>query len=326
MSKIMEKLLEEEKAAEKEMYGSEENPSPEAPSTEDDGYEDAPEEESVEESNQPEEKPKRTNWKKRFIGYKTATDETISKLREELYSNESKAKLLEQQVEQLTAQIKELRESAPPEDPFKDVFTEEDKNLLGEEALEAMKKAALATKREEKKETDPEVQQLKAELAEWKRREAEKAKRDAEEAYARSMDDLKVRLEKLVPDFESIDVDEAFGEYLQDIDDYSDHLRFDLFQKAVQNYDVAGVARFYQDFKAKSNKPKSSFLDDHITPEGDTATSDSPERNAKRRYHIDEYTSFMDDLTKGKYRGREKEAQKLEMMYDKAMVEGRIYE
>jgi hypothetical protein len=325
MSGIVEKLLEEEREAEKLMYGSEENPSePEAPSTEDDKVESAPEEESTEETESTGEKPKRTNWKKRFIGYKTATDETIKDLRVKLDSREFKIANLEAQIQALSNQIEELKTGLPPEDPFKDVFTQEDKDLLGEEAIEAMKKAALATKPEEPK-VSPEIAQLKAEVEEWKRREAEREKAEQEKAQADNTERLRMKLLELVPNFEEIDSDDDFGVWLNDIDEFSDQVRFVLFQNAVQSGDVAYVAKFYQDY-AKSKGSKESFIEDYITPEGDGATQDSPERTAKRKYHISEYVEFMDDVTKGRYKGREKEAQKLELMYDKAMVEGRIYE
>jgi len=325
MSNIMEKLKAEEAEAEKLMYGSEENPSEvEAPSTEEEGYEDAPEEESVEVAETPEKKPKRENWKKRFIGYKSSTDETLRKQRETIYEQEQRISELEARVEQLQAENVKLQQALPPEDEFKDVFTEDDVNLLGEEALEAMKKAARAVKPQVKSQ-DPEISELKREVAEWKAKEARRRELALQKDKEARDIELRERVKHLVPNYEEIDVEPAFGDYLQDLDEASGLVRFDLFKSAVDNFDVAGVARFYQSY-AKSKAPRESFIEDHIMPEGDAPTADSPERNAKRRYHISEYVEFMDDVTKGHYKGREKEAQKLELMYDKAMVEGRIYE
>ena len=328
MSEIMDKLLAEEKEAEQLMYGEqEENPSEEAPSTEEaEVIPESSETESLEtedpaETEQP--KPKRTNWKKRFIGYKKSTDEKLAELRGTVHNYELQLSDLQQHIKDLTASYNDLVAKTQSEkDPFDGVFTKEDEDLLGAEALDAMKKAALATKVEQKE--DPRIAQLEKKLAMQEAKEAERKKLEAERAQAQSMEELTRKLKELVPNFEQIDTDDAFGAYLNDMDDYSDNIRMDLFQTAVRNGDVAGTARFYKGFMESTNK--TSVFDEHIMPTGDGADDSDPSRRVKKMFHISEYNKFMDDYSKGRYRGREKEAQKLEKMYDKAYLEGRIYE
>jgi hypothetical protein len=129
----------------------------------------------------------------------------------------------------------------------------------------------------------------------------------------------------MVPNLAEVDEDPAFAEYLGGTDEASGMTRMDLFSHAVSVKDVAGTARFFKEY-AQAKGQKESFLDEHIMPEGDGATQDDPSKLAKKRFHISEYNKFMDDRAKGRWRGREKEADKLERMYDEAYIEGRLYE
>lgn len=333
MSNIMDKLLAEEKEAEAMMYGDkEEAPSEEALSPEQEEEVSAPEGESTEAESEAEvagesEKPKRVNWKKRFIGYKSATDDTLRELRERNHYLENQQGILKTQLNELSTALQTFKaEAESKKDPFEGVFSQEDVDLLGPEALAAMKKAALATKsKEESSQSSAELKALKAELNQIKQQEKARQQARAKKESDDSLESMKVKLAKMIPQFEAIDSDPNFTEFLNDLDSHSDHIRLDLFSNAVNQRDVAGAARFYKEY-AQLSQSKESFLDDYVTPAGDGATQSDPQARGKKHFHVSEYESFMDDLTKGKYKGREKEAQKLEMMFDKAFMEDRIYE
>jgi hypothetical protein len=328
MSEVMDRLLREEKEAEAMMYG-EEPVEEQAQATEEPDEDDAQEEldhseESVEASEEPEttEKPQRVNWKKRFIGYKDSTDITIRDLRHDNASYRVQISDLKDEIESLRKQLYELeKKKEPVTDPFEGVFTQEDIDLLGPEAIEAMKKVALAQRKEPA--PDPRIERLEREAKENRERERERAKREAEKSDAEQKEYLRNKLEELIPNFEKIDEDPGFAKYLNEVDPLSRKVRMDLFANSVNTLDVAGVARFYKEFSGKS---KESFMDDFITPTGDGATDSAPERTGKKIHRLADYEQFMDDITKGKYRGREKEARKLELMYDKAYQEGRLVE
>ena len=328
MSDIMEKLLAEEKEAEKLMYGEDAENAEIAPAPEEEIVSTDPEEdlggEIEPDQEPPKPKPKRENWKKRFIGLQKTHEEVTRELKAQ---NASLVQSNQSMNETLTRMSKELEElkKAVKSDPFEGVFTEEDENLLGKEALDAMKKAASAVKPEDKGADSAELLAVKAELDALKQKDIERANELAMKREEEEMEILKERLSEIVPGFEKIDVDPGFGEYLKDVDSFSDHIRMDLFTNAVVRRDVANVARFYQEYLEKT-KGKESFVDEHITPTGDGAAEMDPNKHAKKRFHISEYEKFMDDQAKGRFRGREKEAQKLEMMFDKAFMEDRIYE
>jgi uncharacterized phage infection (PIP) family protein YhgE len=333
MSNIMEKLLKEEKEAEELLYGqSEENPSEtEAPSPEVEEEETAPVEESSETSEETKDKtdpkPKRENWKKRYIGYKSSTDKTIRDLRLEVHDYHDRFKALEAKYNNLVEQYTKIRdEIESARDPFEGVFSQDDIDTLGPEALEAMKKAALATKVKEATDSS-EVTELREEINRLKKAEQERKAAARAEEDDKSLRDLQARLERMIPKFSQIDNDPGFGEWLNDLDEASGQLKIDLLTNAVNSRDVVGVARFYKEYSESLEAPKDSFMDDYITPEADAVDSVAPDgRQNKKRYHISEYEEFMDELTKGTYRGREKEAKKIELAFDKAFLEGRVYE
>lgn len=324
MNAIMERLLREEKEAEVQMYGEEPAEEQALPTIEEE-VETAPEEESSEDTStdtdDTEPQQKRVNWKKRFIGYKTSTDETLASLRREVVSLRQENEDLRDEVAKLQKQLYELQKrTTPVDDPLADVFTQEDVDLLGPEAIAAMKKAALAG-REVK--PDPRVDKLEKELRDTRRRELERAKAEAAKSDAEAKQFLRDKLEELIPNFEKVDEDPRFAKFLQDVDPLSNRVRMNLFAAAVNTLDVAGVARFYRDF---INGRPGSFTDEFISPTGDGATQSNPDRDSRKIHRLSDYEKFMDDVTKGRYRGREKEARKLELMYDKAYQEGRLVE
>ena len=156
---------------------------------------------------------------------------------------------------------------------------------------------------------------------------AAEAKARAEVMEQDEADDFRQRLVAAIQDFEVIDLDQNFGEYLKGVDTASQMPRLHLYRQAIQSRDVLGVARFYNEYRETRPKSPEEFLEEQVVPEGDAAGPVSPEVNSnagKKRYHISEYESFMDDRTKGKWRGREKEAIKLEKMFDKAFMEDRM--
>lgn len=352
---ILEKMRQEEAEMEKQIFGGEETPSgeePEAPSPgeseenvdltdleEDNGEvdfsttfdvddpsgqetdQDTDEEYESNTQGDPEPKPKqqRVSWKKRYSNYKAKTDSTIYNLRQELAETKNELADAYDSLDNLKKEMSQIRRDFESKrDPFEGIVSEEDKELLGEEAIEVIKK--LATK----KEADPRIELLEKELAEYKRERNKLLRKERDAFTAQSQSEFKTRLNKVVPSLETIDYDPKFHEFLKGIDEDSGVPRSQLFANAVKARDVKSTARFYLDFNSNKPKSKEEYLSSKVKPTGGGSSAPSGTGKKQRMIPFSEYSKYMDDVGMGKYKGDKDTKAKLDAMYDKAIAEGRI--
>ena len=330
MDSILKKLEREEKEAEKLLYGDQDT-GEEVKDAEPDGESENALEAEAPDGNDDQpagESKKRTDWKNRFTRYKASTDLTINQLRTERAQLVSETDELKKRMSEMMTKIQALEaQQADLVDPTDGIISPEQEELLGSEAVAVLKNIAKGMLNQAKEGQKPEVDSLKRQLAELQQKREEDTRRTAQMEEQQQMQDFKKRLVKAVPDFDSIDTDVKFGEYLEEVDEASGLPRLHLYKTAIQGRDVLGVARFYNDFRGTRPKRKEEILEEAITPEGNAADVTGNldiKGQPKKRFHISDYEAFMDDQTKGMYRGREKEAKQKEMMFDKAFVEGRI--
>jgi hypothetical protein len=336
-----EKMKREEEAAVEAMYGKKEVPSedeshPEEFLIDDDDFEDvesAPEattqddEETTVQSEHKESTP-RTSWKKRYASYKATTDNTIFELRKEVAGWKSRMASREDTIDELTKEVRRLTQEAVSKvDPFDGVFSPEEVDLIGPEAVDIIKKAI--DSRVGKTTEDPAIKALEAKLERLEKEKRDAMKREAESIQTESMEQIKARLSKLVPDWSTIDLEPGFEKYITGTDEASGVQRLKFFQTAINDRNVSALAGFYNHYKSLKPKSKQEVLASRVTPSGNGGSESSPlgRDNPKKVYSIKEYTDFMDSVARGDYRGsaaRRKEAQLIERQFDTAMIEGRI--
>ena len=99
--------------------------------------------------------------------------------------------------------------------------------------------------------------------------------------------------------------------------------RLEAFRRAEDYLDADRVADFFLDYKASIPKSKKDMLEDKITPNG-AASSSAPSVAKVETFSMKEVDKFFDDVNKGAYRTRMKEANEIEARITKAYVEGRI--
>lgn len=318
------KMLAEEEALEKQLFGENlEEPTPPVvdQDSEDEEYE---EEEVVEQEAEPFPKPQqRTSWKQRYANYKASTDNTIYNLRKDNAALKLDVDNLQESMNDFRKKMKEeARAKVSSEDPFKDVFTQEDVDVLGPEAIEVMKRA-LNTTRQTTPTNNEELDELKAEMNKLKQDRRKSMEKEAASLEEETFDKFKVSLSKIVPTWTQIDVDPKFAEFIKGVDEYSGLPRKELFARSVHSRDARRTALFYEDYMKLMPKTKEQILSSKVTPTGSTSSS-PPDSRVPKSYSINDYESFMSDYAKGKYRGREKEAQILEAKFDRAFQEGRL--
>lgn len=320
---IFEKLDREEKEAEELLFGKREVENLEEPKEE----ATTPTQPQEPEVTQPvvEEEDDKNSWKKRFTNFKATADNTIFKLRKENAALKSDIATIAERNEVILSELVELKKKASSkmkEESFNEVFTQEDVDLLGPEAIDVFKRAV---KKVSNPEENEELKVLKDEVRQLKQEKIRSLKKEQEDVDHEEFSGLKVKLAKLVPDWEEIDVDPNFLTFLDELDEVELVPRKELFSSAVQSRRAKNVATFYNEFKSQRPLKKDDILSKKITPVGNGGAPMNTEKdNNKKTYTIEEYNKFMDDYTKGRYRGKEKEAKLIESKFDKAFLEGRI--
>lgn len=248
---------------------------------------------------------KRVSWKKRFVNYKASSDATITGLRQErLYDRERIAEL-EDQIREFATKLA----ATSQKDPYDGLFTQEEIDLIGEDTLRAMQKANQAA-------LDAKVKPLQEQLdkeAQHRRKLEEQERKREEQALGQQ---FLTKLGKLVPDYQTIDTDPKFLKWMTEQDEYSGYPRELIFKRAHANGDVRRVAEFFQEFK-ETTKPVNK-LEDKVTPNSSRASTPPKQRQQTNKPKITQrfILNFYDDVSRGKYRKRQKEQLAIEKAID----------
>lgn len=250
------------------------------------------------------------DWKKRYTNLRASRDEKLYAAQQELAETKELVLTLQQKVQELEAA------TVTTKDIFEGIITDEDKEAIGDTALEAMRKTASAAAEENRKAIEKEL----AEIREMKKKAAEEeVKRTRQSAY----DNFLQRLASAVPDYASIDVDPKFAEYMSELD-IDGNSKADNFRRAESRGDVAAVARYMLDYKASIKEPKKNPLEDKITPEAKATSTPKSTESKDDVLTWKQVNEHYEKFAKGWYRGRKAEYEAMEKRIDEAAAKGLI--
>ena len=187
-------------------------------------------------------------------------------------------------------------------------LSEEEQEVLGEEAVEAIRKATSHAMNPLKSELEAERQLRLKQDEDYNR----KLQEDNKQLFIR-------RFKAIVPNYEKIDKDASFLSFMRGLDTASGYDRTTLFKRAVNNGDVARAAGFYTEYLHNSKSP----LEKKLTPTGETNSANVAPKNKETitRAFIEK---FYDDVIKGRYAGKASLQKEIEAKIDQAAIEGRI--
>lgn len=251
---------------------------------------------------------------KRFNNYKGSTDVTLHDLRTQLASTKKKYADLQQEYSKVVREKMDYEKVLSKND----IFSDEDKDILGEPAVDSITKGVDKILEAKLKPLQDEVERNKRLLAEKEAQEADKLVR---ENYNRFLN----RLEKAVPDYATINVDKGFINWLKEVDEDSGYTREYLFTKAEEALDAGRIISFFKGYKSVVD-PGESLLNSNVSPTGSPTPAPSGKVDVPpviTRKFID---TFYDDLVRGKYKtksGRE-EANRIEALIEQAVMSGRV--
>lgn len=250
------------------------------------------------------------DWEKRYKGLRASRDERLHTTQMALAHAQSRIAALEEQI----VKLKEDIQPREDKDIFAGILTDEDKEAIGETAIEAMRKTAQAAANARAKEFQEEIKNLREER---KERAQARVEQEHEKAYSLFLE----RLSSIVPDYRTLNTDKGFLEYLskEDIDGTA---RLANLQAAEARGDVTAVARYMLDYKKEGSK-EGDKLAKLVTPEGSGATPPKEEKKSGS-ISMEEINAHYNRHSKGYYKGRHKEFLEMERKIDYAVSRGLV--
>lgn len=230
---------------------------------------------------------------------------------------------LHSQVKELTARMEHLQRDAEVKKPEakptyvpEQLVTDEDVQAFGEDLIEVQRKVAREVAGEFRRDLDS----LKAENEELRKQLTTTGTQVSEASFEQ-------RLHRLVPNFQEVNADPKWIEWLDEVDPLIRAPRKVVAQEAFNRADAEGV-KYYVDLFLKSAGPvatnsKAAELERQIQPNRSAAATSQPSPKGRNFTNADIEKMFQKaaDLSG---RGRIEEALKLEAEIDAAYMEGRV--
>lgn len=271
----------------------------------------------------PKKKVQRVSYKAEFEKLELRYNNLRAATDQDKFQSRTKIAGLQAENEQLYADNTALRNTIAASeanvDTMADIFTEEDIDVLGDDAINVFKKAIKAA-------TEKSINPLKAQLEEARNQGIKNKKGQAEASKAEAYNIFLGSLATRVPDWATINVEDGFKAYMKETPEGSNHTREADLADAVQVGNSRWAATFFNEYKAARQAPIDA-LEKKVMPKSSNRSTVTTQERGKKTYPYAEYSRFMTQLTKGKYNTdatQRKLGEQLERMYDRAYAEGRI--
>jgi hypothetical protein len=232
---------------------------------------------------------------------------------------------LHAQLKDIKAQMDSLRQAAeakPVEQPKpaakEKLVTDEDVQAFGADLIEVQRKVA----REVAMEFRADLDAMKSENEELRKMLAQTGNQVSEASFEQ-------RLHRLVPDFDQINLDPKWVDWLNEIDPLLRAPRKSIAQEAFNRGDAEGVAHYVSLFRQTTEPaaaPKSkakSELERQIQPTRSAATAQTASPKGRIYTDSDVRVMYQKAATLGA-QGKLEEARKLEAEIDAAYMDGRV--
>lgn len=138
---------------------------------------------------------------------------------------------------------------------------------------------------------------------------------------------FRTNLKQLVPDFETINVSPKFLEWLAEEDPVYGEPRQAALDRAANRMDANRTAAVFEAFKRTLPAQAPALVNDlqnQIAPARTGASVVPAQAPSNAMISQDSITQFYRNVTRGMYRGREAEAQRIEAEINRAIAEGRV--
>lgn len=321
LPKQVQKQADEVEAIEKVLYEQDPIGEAEAPETPPEQVEEQPAPEPVEpavepEAAKPEVSPEEEEtWQKR---YKTLD----GKYRAEVPRLFAEIRELKEKLNGAEAQIDTLKRPQAQPEPQQKLVTDEDVETFGSDLVDLIDRKAreVATSM-----VGSETAELKAENS----RLREQLTGVSERQSSNDRRSFFAELERLVPDYEAVNVDDGFIGWLSEVDSLSGMARQDYLNNAYASFDVHRTAALFNTYKqltapAPTPPQRERSLERQVAPGTSKASTPAPANTTTKIWRAGEVEQFYREVSQGKFKGNEVEMVRIEAEIDSAVAEGRI--
>lgn len=271
-----------------------------------------PPDNTVSQETKPVEVPDET-WAQKYYTLKGMYDAEVPRLHSDL--REMKAQMQQLLAEQAAAKVAKPAE----EKPVSSLITDEDKEAFGPDLIDLIDRATeskVSTLREREAELVNEIKELKGKLGNVTERQVVSEK-----------DRFLAGLTQQVPDWEALNVDQGFLNWLQQVDPVYGIPKHVALTTAYENSDVARVAAIFNAYKQSlppapvANKNQQE-LQRQVAPTRTRSTTTPADQSDKPIWTSDSIEEFYTDWRRGVY--DDAEAASMEKQIHAAIAEGRV--
>lgn len=260
------------------------------------------------------------DWQHKYLSLKGKYDTEIPQLRGQVtdLSDQMKALLAKPVTEPVVE----------PKPPAK-LVTDKDVENFGEDLVDLMRRVASETDADARAALVADIAALKNKLPEIERTSTAAAEASATQAQTNFF----AELEKLVPDYAAINIDDAFLGWLTLKDPLSGLVRNDMLQSAAQANDFKRTAMIFDAFKLETGRsapaspppPPAPSLDREISPASTRSAPVAPVDANTKIWTSAELSEFFTRVARGDFKGNPEEAKRIDQEIDLAFSEGRVH-
>lgn len=320
LPKQVQRQAEEVEALEQALYEQEPGAEAENPEGEPEQVNEQPAPEAVEPPVEPEaakpEAPQtdEETWERRYKTLDGKYKAEVPRLFAEVKGLRSELEAARDQIDVLT------RPKAAPEAQQK-LVTDEDVETFGSDLVDLIDRKAREVAAQM---VGSEMDELRAENSQLREQLSGVTERQSSNDRRSFFTDL----ERLVPDYEAVNVDEGFIEWLSEVDPLSGVTKQDYLNNAYASFDVHRTAALFNTYKQLTAPApvlhRSPNLERQVAPGTSKVSTTTPAPAATRIWSSNEIENFYRQVAQGKFKGNEGEQVRIEAEIDLAVAQGRI--
>ena len=249
-------------------------------------------------------------WERKYKTLQGMYNADVPRLRNEVADLKSQ---LETAIARLDAASKKTEEA-----PVERLVTDKDVEDFGSDLVDLIKRQATEVAQQQIDRLKEENAQLRQELNGVSERQGDIAR----QTYFAD-------LARMVPDYEDINVDQRFLDWLSEVDPLSGHQRQEFLNNAFNTYDVARTAILFNAFKeltGSAPKPKAppKELVRQVAPGTSKSSTQTIVNTNEKIWSMAEIDRFYKDVARGVFKGNDAEQARIEAEIDLAVQEGRL--
>ena len=223
---------------------------------------------------------------------------------------------------QLETAISKLESTSAKDDkePAQRLVTDKDVEDFGSDLVDLIKRQATEVAHAEIGRLEEENARLREQLTGVSERQGDIARQTYFSDLAR-----------LVPDYEEINVDQRFLDWLSEVDVLSGHQRQEYLNNAFNTFDVARTATLFNAFKeltGSTQKPQPKQppkeLARQVAPGTSKSSAQTIVNTNEKIWSMSEIEGFYRDVARGVFKGNDAEQARIEAEIDLAVQQGRL--